>query len=237
MSIMDNNKSHMPFLNTIDGRLIKMFCVSPSLNIWKIVVGENKKRLGTNSDTSTVECSPVFWQENGFIKGSYVSGDVKQKYHLYAFITTNLHGLLNNLKTQPIEQTKAGCVFPKGRAFVRMKMMNKTEYTYLYVYYVNKKHIYELLDNYIYRVSFNPQNTSELFISGGSKGNVWAISLNLDTDQQQDIKCDGYPAYKMAFFNNKIEYALKIGTEFEDRQIKTAKHIEYKPIQLLQRVM
>jgi len=79
---------------------------------------------------------------------------------------------------------------------------------------------------YLYRVSYNPNNPNELLISGQYEdGSVFSWVYNPGLKVLKSIKTDGVAAYKCAFFNRECFYAERVDG-FEDRHIVKAKSIE-----------
>ena len=73
---------------------------------------------------------------------------------------------------------------------------------------------------YLYRVSYNPDNPSEWLISGQTKaGGIFSRVCNVFAGTLQSLCVNGKPAYKAALFNGRCFYAERGENGFEDRRI------------------
>ena len=76
---------------------------------------------------------------------------------------------------------------------------------------------------YLYRVSYNPDNPSEWLISGQTKaGGIFSHVCNVFAGTLQSLCANGKPAYKAALFDGKCFYAERGENGFEDRRIVEA---------------
>ena len=94
------------------------------------------------------------------------------------------------------------------------------------LYIVNGGNIQKLIftdAEYLYRVSYNPDNPSEWMISGQTKsGTVFSRVCNVFAGTLQSLCVNGKPAYKAALFNGRCFYAKRGENGFEDRCIAEA---------------
>jgi hypothetical protein len=77
---------------------------------------------------------------------------------------------------------------------------------------------------YLYRISYNPNNPTELLISGQKTGGeIFSRILNPITRKLHELSVNGTPAYKAAFFDGDCYFAHRDDTDgFEDRYIVKA---------------
>ena len=79
---------------------------------------------------------------------------------------------------------------------------------------------------WLYRVSYNPDNPHELLISGQKKGGyIFSWIFNPSKKYLYDLSDNGDVAYKAALFNGKCYYAKRGNGGFEDRHIVMAQNL------------
>ena len=79
---------------------------------------------------------------------------------------------------------------------------------------------------WLYRVSYNPDNPHELLISGQKKGGyIFSWIFNPSKKRLYDLSDNGDVAYKAALFNGKCYYAKRGNGSFEDRHIVMAQNL------------
>jgi hypothetical protein len=84
--------------------------------------------------------------------------------------------------------------------------------------------------DYLYRVSFDPQQPNRLLISGQyPNGEIFSWTYKPGMRLLKSVLADGVAAYKCAMYNGDCWYAERI-EGFEDRRIRKAQILEYSDI-------
>ena len=221
-------KTHMPFLVCDD---VLLFCKFNGVT-WKthaLLPDGTKVRLNTGHGRHVCECSPTAWYDNEW-HVSLIAGGNKQgkpEFWLYTYSGNSFDKLS---KRRKVRQAISGFIYNNRIVYGLPQDM-------IFVNDDNNDIALEISGAQIYRVSYRSDSVNRLLISGGwgGKDRLFTVDYNIDTNEQYLIICDGKPAYKCAIYDSMTLYADRVGTEFEDRKIVTAKSVEYKPVTYITR--
>lgn len=207
----------MPFVAHGADYAPKQFCSIAIKGKWKIHHYDGIwKRMETALPEDATECSPCAdydpiskkWRVS-YIAGGFEGG---RKFKLY-FISD-----LENPKPEAIADADVGFVF-KNRIVLGGRSGG------LFVSERKRNRVLKFTDaEYLYRVSYNPNNPNELLISGQKfDSQIFSRSYDLVSKKLCELSADGQPAYKLALFNNESYFAYRGESEgFEDRKIVKA---------------
>ena len=212
--------SHMPFIAYGEAPYFepKAFCCLMLNGKWKLHHFYNGKweRVNTRLPDDATECSPTAeWKGDkwrlSFIAGGF--GD-DRRYYLYRIDDLNnpiaekvcLADVGFIWKNQIVYATRGGELSISGVRGTKNFHFNDVEW--------------------LYRVSYNPDNPHELLISGQKKGGyIFSWIFNPSKKYLYDLSDNGDVAYKAALFNGKCYYAKRGNGGFEDRHIVMAQNL------------
>lgn len=218
----ENIFSHMPFVahGAAPDFAPKAFCCLAINGKWKIHHYENGvwKRIDTGLSEDATECAPCaeYDPQTGKWKVSYIAGGFEGGREFYLYQIADLE----SPTPKQITMANVGFVF-KNRVVYAQKTGA------VFVSNDSETKAFRLMDaEYLYRVSYNPNNPSELLISGQTNaGELFSRIYNLSTRKLHSLMADGHPAYKAALFNGECYYAHREEAEgFEDRHIVKVKN-------------
>ena len=215
----ENTKSHMPFIARGNAPEFapKQFCCIIINGKWKLHHFENGEwqRINTGLPEDATECSPTAECENGKWSLSFIAGGYESDRRFYLYRIADLE----NPISEKIVSADVGFVWKN-----RIEYGGRTGELFI----AEEKNLRKLKFigvEYLYRVSYNPDNPNELLISGQwESGELFSWVCNINAKRLFSI-CDGDDvAYKASFFENECYYA-KRGNSFEDRQIVKATNL------------
>ena len=192
----------------------KLFCCLKIGGKWKLHHCEDGlwKRVDTGLPEDATECSPTAQFADGRWKISFIAGGHEKDRRFYLY---KIDGIGN--VPEKVVAADVGFVF-KNRIVYGGRSGG--------LYIVSDGNIQKLtfIDaEYLYRVSYNPDNPSEWLISGQTKsGAVFSRVCNVFAGTLQSLCVNGEPAYKAALFNGRCFYAKRGENGFEDRRIVEA---------------
>ena len=222
--------THMPYFSNydLDTGEYYSFCCKQVNGIWKIHKwnGTEWERVNTYLPESSTECSPVATVYKGICHLSFIGEEnISGSYCLFH--------LCDISKDQPpikICEARVGFAKPYliGYGSHRGPIMLDSP-SYRTIITCNDL-------EFLYRLSFNPYDPKQLYISG-QKYDTTKVSriYNRAENKLYEVVTDGDVAYKMAIKDDTVYYAKQIGPDFEDRKVFKAKNVQYKeiPIDLL----
>ena len=189
----------------------KAFCCLWINNKWKLHHLENDewKRINTGLPEDATECSPTAEYVDGKWRFSFIAGGHESDRRFYLY---KIDGIGN--VPEKVVSADVGFVFKNrivyggrsgGLYIVNGELMQKLTFPDV---------------EYLYRVSYNPDNPSEWLISGQTKsGEIFSRICNVFAGTLQSLCVNGKPAYKAALFNGRCFYAERGENGFEDRCI------------------
>ena len=189
----------------------KAFCCLKIGGKWKLYHREKVewKRVYTGLPEDATECSPTAELVNGRWRISFIAGGHESDRRFYLY---KIDGIGN--VPEKVVSADVGFIF-KNRIVYGGRSGG--------LYIVSGGNIQKLTFpdvEYLYRVSYNPDNPSEWLISGQTKsGGIFSRVCNVFAETVQSLCVNGKPAYKAALFNGKCFYAERGGNGFEDRRI------------------
>lgn len=192
----------------------KAFCCLKIGGKWKLHHCEDGKwkRVYTGLPEDATECSPTAELVDGRWRISFIAGGHESDRRFYLY---KIDGIGN--VPERVVSADVGFVF-KNRIVYGGRSGG--------LYIVNGERIQKLTSpdvEYLYRVSYNPDNPSEWLISGQTKaGGIFSRVCNVFAGTLQDLCVNGKPAYKAALFNGRCFYAERGENGFEDRRIVEA---------------
>ena len=178
----------------------KAFCCLKVGGKWKLHHYENGewKRVYTGLPEDTTECSPTAELVDGRWRISFIAGGHENDRRFYLY---KIDGIGN--VPEKVVSADVGFVF-KNRIVYGGRIQKLTFPDV----------------EYLYRVSYNPDNPSEWLISGQTKsGGIFSRVCNVFEGSLQSLCVNGKPAYKAALFNGRCFYAERGENGFEDRRI------------------
>lgn len=183
---------------------------------WKLHHFENGqwKRIATGLPDDATECAPTAefiddkWKLS-FIAGGYESD---RKFYLYKIDD------LENPIAEKILQAEVGYIF-KGRT---VHARRSGDIIIADDMQIKIMHLSDV--EYLYRLSYNPNNPNEILISGQDyDGKLFSWICDLKMQTLFAIFDSDIPAYKAALFNGVCYYAKRNNSDdFEDRRIVEA---------------
>lgn len=216
----------MPFIGSGENQKTKSFCCIKINDKWKLhhFDGEEWQRVNTGFPDDATECAPCaeFVHETGKWSLSFVAGGSQTLKQFWLYYIADLDNP-NPIKIVP---AAVGFAF-KNRIAYALKngaltiVSGKKSYNYTFA---------DLL--FFYRVSYNPQNPSEILMSGkNTKNEIFSWIFNPSTRTLSELTTNGLPAYKAAFWRGKLFYAKRGENEsFEERHIVEADTYNLKPL-------
>ncbi|MCL2645584.1 MAG: hypothetical protein FWD61_01100 [Phycisphaerales bacterium] len=220
--------THMPFL-TFDqeGHEVLLFCQADQQRIWKAYFRTpdgDVRRLPTALPADLCECAPTAWHDDAGWHVTLIAGGKTDDplFRLYRFDGLSLDRLRPPVA---IQAARSGHIYkdrlvhgePENLVHVRRPLGG-----------AGGDKVIELPGAFIYRAAYRADAPDKLLISGQwqqeeGEENVFTIEYDLATDTQRTITCDdGKPAYKCTILGDKLLYAQRTGTQFEDRRIVEA---------------
>ncbi len=230
--------------------LPKGFCCLKIGDKWKLhhLVGDTYQRVNTGLPDDATECSPTADFENGKWTLTFIAGGFEADRRFYLYKIDDLE----NPVPEKVVAADVGFIWKNrivfGNRIGELKILDGTDITLLRF----------ISAQYLYRVSYNPSNPSELLISGQFKRSANEISAGAESHEERDAPkeasqyksgeifswiCNpvakrlqslcvkGEPAYKAALFNDTLYYAqLGENDDFEERHIVETN--SYKKIDL-----
>ena len=217
----DKRFTHMPFAAPGENGEPEQFCCIQNDGLWKLYhfTGRKWKRVRTCLPADATECGPCAEFVDGGWQLSFIAGGWKgdRRFRLYRMF---------GLNTEPMAQTFADVGFVRkdqvcygyrrGPVIIREPGRTLT---------LNFHDV-----DYLYRVSFDPQQPNRLLISGQyPNGEIFSWTYKPGMRLLKSVLADGVAAYKCALYNGDCYYAERI-EGFEDRRIRKAQILEYSDI-------
>ncbi len=205
----------MPFLayGTSPTFTPKAFCCLMINGHWKLhhFDGESWQRINTGLPEDATECSPTADFDKGkwcisFIAGGY---EADRRFYLYKIDD------LENPNPQKVVAADVGYVWKNSIIFGGrtggLKILENKSITSL---------SFENVE-YLYRVSYNPDNLHEILISGqANNGEIFSWICNPTAKQLKRLTVGGKAAYKAAFMNGTLYYA-----KLDENEISEERHV------------
>nr|DAF31951.1 MAG TPA: hypothetical protein [Caudoviricetes sp.] len=220
----EHTRSHMPFIahGNASDFTPKKFCCLWINGKWKLHHYDKGEwiRINTGLPSDATECSPTAEYDDEKWKVSFVAGGHESDRRFYLYKIADLENPVSEKiiradvgfisKNRIVYAGRDGGLFISNENNVR-----KLDFTGV---------------EFLYRVSFNPNNPNELLISGQDKGGKlfsWACNTSAKTLHEL---CNGNEAaYKAAMFNGVCYYAT-CGDDYEDRRIVEAAKLVKTPL-------
>lgn len=196
----------------------KAFCCLWINNRWKLHHLENGewKRVNTGLPEDATECSPTAEYVDGKWKISFIAGGFEADRRFYLYRIPDL----DNPVSEKVVQADVGFIW-------KNKIVSAKRNGTIDIYEPRRPISLNLPTvEYLYRISYNPNNPQELLISGKLKtGELFSWICNTTAKYLQEI-CNGNEvAYKMAISKGKYYYARRNDC-FEDRTIIEAENLQ-----------
>lgn len=189
----------------------KAFCCLKIGGKWKLHHNENGewKRVYTGLPEDATECSPTAELVGGRWRISFIAGGHESDRRFYLYKIDGIGNVLEKLVAADVGFVFKNRIVYGGRSgglyIVSGERMQKLTFPDV---------------EYLYRVSYNPDNPSEWLISGQTKsGGIFSRVCNVFAGTLQSLCVNGKPAYKAALFNGRCFYAERGENGFEDRRI------------------
>lgn len=202
----------------------EQFCCLQVGGKWKLhhFEGETWKRIDTGLPDDATECSPTAEFIDGKWQISFIAGGATpdRKFRLYKIAD------LGNSEAEVVCEAEVGFVWKNRIVFGKRSGG-------LYISDASKTQNLTFANvEYLYRVSYNPSNPSELLISGQYKsGELFSWACNHTARTLHSLFINGKPAYKAAFFGNTLFYAERGENDgFEERHIASSDSYEKTPL-------
>lgn len=216
----ENTYSHMPFIahGAAPEFVPEHFCCLMLGGKWKLhhFTGGEWKRIATGLPEDATECSPCAEYDpvSGKWQLSYIAGGFEGERPFYLYQIDDL----DNPNPERIVGADVGFIFKN-----RVAYGGRTG-AFFVADGVRTKGIAFADTEFLYRVSYNPNNPHELIFSGQTQvGELFSRVYNLATGKAYKLSADGVPAYKAAFFNGDCYYAQRGESDnFEERRIVKA---------------
>ena len=213
----------MPFLApSPSGGRILFFCCSDETRVWKLIYEENNDyfRVETGLPEDTIECAPTAWHDDDGWHVSFIGGFTPEcrDYFLYRMDGKDLRRMS---PAHTVHMASVGFVYKDRMAYgVQNKIVVQDK--------GEKTISVDVPDSYLYRISYRPDQPDLLLVSVHDRKTkeVYLMECDIKTGVQNEIECDGKPAYKCAILGNEIVYANKTGIQFESRQVTSPKKIK-----------
>jgi len=210
----EDTKSHMPFVAYGNAPKFapKAFCCLMVNGKWKLHHFDEGewKRIPTGLPDDATECSPTAEFVNEKWQVSFVAGGFESDRRFYLY-------KIDGIGSTPEK------VIPADVGFIwKNRIIYGNRLGELFIADGNKTQKLTFTDvEYLYRVSYNPDNPQELLISGQDKnGELFSWICNITARTLQSLCIDCNPAYKAALFGDKCYYTYRNDTDyFEDRHI------------------
>ena len=189
----------------------KAFCCLKVGGKWKLYHREDGKwkRVYTGLPEDATECSPTAELVDGRWRIPFIAGGHENDRRFYLY---KIDGIGN--VPEKVVSADVGFVFKN-----RIVYGGRSGGLYIVSGGNTQKLTFPDVE-YLYRVSYNPDNPSEWLISGQTKsGGIFSRGCNVFAETVQSLCVNGKPAYKAALFNGKCFYAERGGNGFEDRRI------------------
>ncbi len=209
-------KSHMPFVTHSEAPNFepKEFACIMINEKWKLHHFENGawKRIFTWLPDDATECAPCaeFEPESGKWNLSFIAGGFENGREFYLYKIDDL----DNPKPEKLSRADVGFVWKNTIVYAKRNgPINICD--------GEKTLSLKLTDvEYLYRISYNPNNPNELLISGQSKdGTLFSWICNPYAKTLREVFANDEVAYKMALFNGQCFYAKRNSDDAEDRSI------------------
>ena len=218
-----NTKSHMPFVAHGDAPNFepKAFCCLQIGGKWKLhhFDGTTWQRIDTGLPEEATECSPTAELSNGKWIISFIAGGYEADRRFYLYKIDGIGNVPQKAiaadvgyiwKNRIVYGGRNGGLFISDERGIKKLSFGNVEY--------------------LYRVSYNPNNPNDLLISGQDKDDkIFSWICNITARTLQCLCNDNEPAYKAALFNGVCYYA-KRGNSSEDRQIIQAQNLVKTPL-------
>lgn len=215
----DSRYTHMPFAcPNADGKPEEFCCIMVN-GVWKLhhFTGIKWKRIRTGLPADATECGPCAEFEDGIWKVSFIAGGARNGREFKLYRLLGISG-----KTEPMVQCSADVGFVWKNSVVsagRRSMITIVEPMRTLTLEMHNV-------EYLYRVSYNPFNPSQLLISGQHpRGEIFSWAYQPGLEKLYAVIADGVPAYKAAFYKNDCYYATRNAKDdFEQRRIVKAQN-------------
>lgn len=239
----DDIMTHMPFMQIHDGR-VRYFCCTAELGsqVWRVHLkqsGGRYTRIPTHLPAGTTECAPIFEAGPHGVRLSFIGTPdhrTLDSFALYALDAPSLGELVaGQSERTEVRKTRSGFYGLAGGCW-----WDYTPKRNILVTYEDDETqvVLKATDiSVLNRISYVPDRPGVLLFSGLTKGGeLFVQTYNLRDGSQHDIICDGLAAYKCAILGARVDYTVRVGEDFEDRRIQTARTVEYRACNRIQRV-
>ena len=218
----DNRYTHMPFACPVPDGEPKQFCCIMIDGLWKLhhFTGKRWKRIRTGLPDDATECGPCAEFEDGIWKISFIAGGAKtdRQFRLYRILGIGSDAM-PQIEADVGFVRKDKVVFAGRRGPIFIVEPGRTVTLALHGV------------EYLYRVSYDPQHSNRLLISGQFiGGEFFSWSYQPGVRKLYGVIADGIPAYKTAFYDGASYYAQRKNGGFEDRHIVKAETLELREL-------
>lgn len=217
--------SHMPFVAHDRSQHFAphQFCCRMIGGKWKLCHCDTDgewRQIQTGLPADATECSPTAEWEDGMWKISFIAGGAETsiRFRLYRLfgLTSGAAMTICNADVGYLQKRRIVHAGRRGSLFIQDP--NR----------IREIHFADV--EYLYRVSYNPNNPDELLVSGQKFGGDIFSWIYVPGRTLESLTSNGNPAYKAAFFNGRLFYAMQTGAEFEDRTIVEAQDFRREPL-------
>lgn len=221
----EDRYSHMPFIQFDENLQPKMFCCLQVNGIWKIHYFNGKRfvRLYTGLPEDAVQCSPAAEFADGIWKITFIAGGSSKipifyLYRKYGFQPQS---------AIPIMPAEVGFAW-KDQTTIASKNSSIYQFENGVTTQIQLQNV-----EYLYRITYNPNNPRQLIISGQEfNQKIFSIVYTPQSNQMFRIYDGNKVCYKACFWYNDCYYAEKKDADgFEDRKIVKAENFILQPIQ------
>lgn len=216
-----NVKSHMPFAAPDPAHDFqpREFCCIMIDEKWKIhqFVNLSWVRVNTGLPEDATECSPAAECINGVWHLTFIAGGAESSrlFRLYHICDLDNH-------------TAAIPVCPADVGFIQKnRLVYADRHGLVTIESPGNTMSFQFTDvEFLYRVTYDPFDPNRLLISGMlNNGDVFSRIYNFMTGDLWSLVADGVAAYKAVFWRDQCFYALRAGSQFEDRKIVQAERV------------
>ena len=232
---MNAPHSHMPFLTEApSGERVLFFCRPVASGddpvVWKLHVqcaDREPFRLHTGFCDKTIECSPAAWHDETGWHVSFVAGGGpgNPAYHMYRMDGVSLQRL-----SPPVamKMSRVGFIH-------RNRLVSGDKSGNIFVYGTSDDQVLELPRMELLRLSYKAEKPDVLLITcrWPEEEEICTVAYDLQTGAQHFLETDGQAVYKPTILGNELLHAVRVGEDFEERQICHAKEFDLKPCKIV----
>lgn len=217
--------SHMPFIQFNSESQPMLFCCLQINGIWKIHYynGTRWVRLYTGLPDDATQCSPAAEYEDGMWKISFIAGGSEESPMFYLYRKYGFEAQL----AIPVMPADVGFIW-KEQTTIASRKSSIFQFEQGATTQIQLQNI-----EYLYRITYNPNNPRQLLISGQEhSGNIFSITYFPQSGQMFRVFDGDKICYKACFWYDECYYAQKKDDEgFEDRRIVKAENLILQPIE------